>query len=184
MSEQKNWYDNSDSEPENKDTTGNENSDDYVKRGSYNDSYRSEQTNGQYYNQYNNQYTQYYGRPLNPPGTNPRFGGAAFGCGIAALATTLTGVFPIILGALGLIFTNLSRRRGAGYPSRAKAGMIMSIIGIVIGLFLTINSFIYVVTMMNSEEFYNEINTTYQMLYGEDIDMDAYEELFNLFGKN
>lgn len=173
MSDQKNWYDDNESEP----VRDNSNTDDYVKKGSYN------YNNG--YNQYNDSYNNPYGnRPVNPSGTNARFGGAAFGCGIASIATLFTGVFSLMLGALGLIFANLSRRRGVGYPARAKAGMVMSIIGMVIGAIITLNSFIYVYTVMGSEEFYNEFNSTYQMIYGEELDMEEYEQMFNWFGKN
>jgi len=197
MSEQKNWFDDDNSNQDNNqdnntnrdnnngwnNNTGwnnnstqgnNEHSDDYVKSGSY--------QSGPQYNQYNNPY---YG-PVDPPGTNRKFGGAAFGCGIASIALLITGVLSVVLGALGILFSNLSRRRGKGYPSKAKAGLVMSIIGIILGGIITFNSFLYVYTMISNDQFYDqfyqEMNESYKMIYGEELDQEEFDQMFGIFG--
>lgn len=192
MSEQKNWYDDdSDQTSDSGDSKSphygdgdngqsnwyTENSDDYVKSGSYN-----------YDSQYNHNSNQYYGRPANTQGTNQRFGGAAFGCGIASIATLFTGVLSVGIGALGILFVNLSKRRGKAILPRAKAGMVMSIIGIVLGGIITFNSLLLMYTMVKDGSFYdtyyNEFNESYKMIYGEDMDREEFEQMFNLFGSD
>ncbi|MCQ2493991.1 MAG: DUF4190 domain-containing protein [Lachnospiraceae bacterium] len=187
MSDQKNWYDD-DSEPVN---NSNNNGNNAGESGSNNNGSNGTGNNGYTdYSGYNyggpsyNSYNSSYYSPSSPQGTNPKFGGAAFGCGIASLATLFTGVFSIGLGALGIIFAALSRRRGKGYPARAKSGLVMSVIGLLVGAFITANSLVYVYSIMGTDEFYNEFNTTYQMLYGEELDRDEFDQMFNFFGKN
>lgn len=132
---------------------------------------------------YNANNNQYYQSPVNLDGTNRKFGGAALGCGISSLVTLLFGVPSVILGALGILFANLSRRRGKGYAPKAVGGLVMSIAGLVLGLVLTVNSVIYVYTLMNSDAFQKTMLDTYTTMYGEEYGTELYNEVMSLFGQ-
>lgn len=195
MSEDKNWYDDDSQKPDrdsiDNDGSHGENNSDAERQNGFRNSnggngngyydngyYGNEGNDGTQwgYNPYGGGYNPYYRGPVDPPGTNRRFGGAAFGCGIASLVMVMTGVFSIILGALGVLFASLSRRRGKGYPARAKAGMTMSVIGMIVGLLITVYSVVTV--LQNPDAFYQDTQNFYRILNGEELTTEDYESLF------
>lgn len=63
--------------------------------------------------------------------------------GICSLILLCTGVLSIALGAMGILFAVLSRKTGT-MTTPAKTGCVMSLIGLVSGLFLTISFYILI----------------------------------------
>lgn len=125
-------------------------------------------------NNSNNGYNGNNGYAADPEGTNRRFAGASFGFGIASLALLWTGVFSMITGAIGTLFGVLSRRKGKGYPRKGKAGFTMSMIGMFAGLFLTVYSLFVVFATVSPKELYQQMEDTYEQMYGEEFDPSEY----------
>jgi len=92
--------------------------------------------------------------------------------GIASLALLITGIVPIPLGALGILFAVLSRR-GRKMESTAKTGVLLSAVGLATGLFFII--MVYALTLvgavpgMNGEN-YKEIFEQYGIDYDAMMD--------------
>ncbi|MDE7270468.1 MAG: DUF4190 domain-containing protein [Acetatifactor sp.] len=63
---------------------------------------------------------------------------AALACGICSLVLCCTGILAVPLGALGILFTVLARQRGKRMSSLSITGLVLSIIGLVLGLILSI----------------------------------------------
>lgn len=77
----------------------------------------------------------YYNQGNVPPKNN--FANASLILGICSLVLLCTGIFSIPLGALGILFAVLSRRAGKMNPG-AKTGCILSLAGLLSGLFITL----------------------------------------------
>ncbi|MBQ7954822.1 MAG: DUF4190 domain-containing protein [Lachnospiraceae bacterium] len=106
--------------------------------------------------------------------------------GIVSLALMCTGILPIPLGALGIIFAVISRR-GARMDSTAKTGCLLSSIGLGCGLLLTIAIYVFsIFTMMqtilsDNQNLYTDPDAlTDQMM--ESIYGENYKELFEQYG--
>lgn len=103
---------------------------------------------------------------------------AAMIMGIISLLVTCCGG-SFVFGALGITFALLSRQsHGSKLESQAKTGLILSIIGFVAGIIITIGSFAMLFSPENQEIFQQ-----YQKFYYEFDDApDEYED-FNNFGE-
>ncbi|MBQ7359611.1 MAG: hypothetical protein IJW63_05905 [Lachnospiraceae bacterium] len=114
-----------------------------------------------------------------------KFSSASCILGASSLLTMCTGIFSIPLGALGILFSVLSRNGKKMDPS-AKLGCTLSSIGLVSGLALTI--FVYVTTlftMFNSIDYNQMINMTEEQAMDymmESIYGPEYEEYFKSLG--
>lgn len=132
-------------------------------------------------------YYQQNNQPLYTPPKKNTFSVLSLIFGIASLVLLCTGLLPIPLGALGILFAVLSRR-GRKMDSNAKTGTILSAIGLGTGLLFTI--LVYVFTfislvqgilsnpdILNSDD--PDVITDYMMesIYGED-----YKEYFEQYG--
>ena len=101
------------------------------------------------------------------------FATASMICGLISILLCCTGCFPVFLGALSIIFAVLSKRKDEPMPSPSVTGITLSCIGIVLGIFFLIFSF---VTLINSPEFresYRDALEEYYEYYNygiEDID--------------
>ena len=100
---------------------------------------------------------------------------AAMALGISALVSTflITVYFPFILGGIGIIIAILSKGHEQKMHERAKIGVICSIVGIVLNLFIIGGSFYIVFTQPEAFESFNE---TFETFYGESFS-DTYEQL-------
>lgn len=183
MSEQRNWYD-TDRSDDNRNNAGSNNSgyNNSNNSGNYNGGYNNSNNSGNYNGGYNNNGYGSYGYSADPPGTNRRFAGASLGLGIASLALLWTGVFSMITGAVGTLFGLLSKRKDKGFPRRGRAGFTMSMIGMFAGLFMTVYSLFYVFMTVSPKELYQQMQDTYEQMYGQEFDPSEYgidSDLYN-----
>lgn len=128
------------------------------------------------WNQNNRNQNNMNGQSIPPSPASRRqtgFLAASLICGILALCTFCTGIFPLVFGSLGIIFAVLSKRKGISMEPMGIIGISTSIIGMVIGLFLTVYS-LYMVFSPNSPmpELRNEMDIIMERMYG--MDMDEY----------
>ena len=122
----------------------------------------------------------------NPDNSNPTptpqpnqangFAIASMVLGILAVVVCCTGVLGIPLGALSILFAALSKRRGKKMPGMSLTGIWLSIVGIILGLLMTIYSFYLV---FNDPTVKAQTNLIMEELYGVTID-----EYFDILGGN
>ncbi len=95
---------------------------------------------------------------------------AACICGVLSLLALCTGIFAISIGCLGLVFALLYRRKGVPMSTPAFAGMCMSLVGIILGItitvFVTVN---YILPMLNDPAAMQELVEYYKSVYGYDF---------------
>lgn len=91
------------------------------------------------YNRYNNQNNMFSGQP--PERLNP-FSIASFVCGITSVTLCCTGVLSLPLGGLGILFAILTKRMGKAMPSMSITGLILSCVGIFLGILICIYTFL------------------------------------------
>ena len=114
-----------------------------------------------------------------------KFSSASCILGASSLLTMCTGIFSIPLGALGVLFSVLSRK-GRKMDPGAKLGCTLSGIGLASGLILTV--FVYVTTLFNMFDAidYDQMkNMTQQEAMDymmESIYGPEYEEYFHSLG--
>lgn len=111
----------------------------------------------------------YYNQPTHRP-YGQGFTMASLTCGILSVTTCCTGAFCLPLGALGILFALLVYRKGKPLNSACILGITTSCIGIVIGLAMTVYSFIMLPTFLENEAFRSQFDTLTQMLYGMDFE--------------
>ena len=96
---------------------------------------------------------------------------AALVFGILALITFFTGILPLMAGGMGILFVALSYRKGSPLTPTARAGLYLSILGVLFGVLLLVYSYFAVVQpMMNDPEFYDAMNLYYQNNFGISLD--------------
>ena len=103
----------------------------------------------------------------------------SFILGILSLIFLLFG-FSMPLAALGIILALLSRGGEAMAP-RARSGLILSALGLVIGIAITVSS----IVMLRSGAFqdaFDEMRKTLEMTYSEEEADEVLEQLDELFG--
>lgn len=92
---------------------------------------------------------------------------AAIVCGILSLLTWCTGFIGIALGSLGILFTFLSHRRKQPLTTPCLVGLIVSMIGLCIGLLFTVFTIVtIVIPVLTDPAAYAEFSKLYQNLYG------------------
>lgn len=101
------------------------------------------------------------------------FATAAMILGICSIVLCITILLPFPLGALGILFVILSRRRGEKLSGAAVGGLITSLIGMVLGLILTAAIAIASLQMLKPEN-REQRNQQFEQIYG--IDFDEYLE--------
>lgn len=112
------------------------------------------------------QYGNTNGQPGRPP-EEREFAIASMVCGIIAIVFCCTGVFPIVLGSLSILFAILSHHKGNQMHSMSITGIVLSCVGILLGLMILTMSFID--TAANKKE-----NSRSRQSMG-----DAFEENYN-----
>ena len=93
--------------------------------------------------------------------------------GVLSLATVCTGIVPIPLGALGILFGFLARTKDRPLTKGQAAGMIMSGLGLLLGAAFTAYS-IYL--FMTDPEVMENVKQMYER-YG--IEMPSYFDYFS-----
>lgn len=105
-----------------------------------------------------------------------RFSQACLICGILAIVTILTGVLPIFFGSLCIIFGILSKKSNIPYDSGAKAGFFCGGAGLLMSIAFLAMTFILLPTMFRNDSFREQLDATYEEMYGVD-----FEEFFELY---
>ncbi len=139
-------------------------------------------------NQQNNQANQqdpYYvssNQPYTPPPRSNRSANngmsiASMVLGIASIVMCCTGILSLPLGALGLLFAVLTKRKGKAMSGMSIAGMVTSIVGLLLGIFMLVYLVVFSI-MSEDPTFQNEyLDPLYEEAYGMD-----YEEFMEYFG--
>ena len=95
--------------------------------------------------------------------------------GIAAIVSAfmMTVYFPFILGGISIIMALLSKGHEQKMASKAKTGVVCSIIGLVLNVIIVVSS---VYTVFSNETAYRQFDQMYEYIYGESFS-DTYEKL-------
>lgn len=108
------------------------------------------------------------------PGENSGLSTASRICGIISVSLGIfsvsaccLGYLSIPLGALGILFAMLSRRIGKQMPPACKSGIILSVIGILVGLVMMIATIYVTITDPIFWEQYQETMEMYEEIYEE-----------------
>ena len=86
--------------------------------------------------------------PREPHGSAKGLGIAGMVCGIVSLVSSIYVITGFIAGILGLIFSIIAKKKSAEQRvtnSKANAGLVMSIIGLVLAAFITFCIIVYAV---------------------------------------
>lgn len=116
------------------------------------------------YNRYNNQNNMTSGQ--SPERLNP-FSVASMACGIASITLCCTGVLPLPLGGLGILFAILTKRMGKAMPSTSITGLILSCVGIFLGILACVYMFYMIMT---DPELRDAFEDSYEYYYNEYYD--------------
>ncbi len=111
----------------------------------------------------------YYQQPVHKPARNT-FAIASCVCGVLALATICTGILPIPLGALSILFACLSHRRKRNLETPAIAGIALSAVGLLFSAVLVLYTFLLLPQLLKDENFRQQLDDTSQQMYGMDFD--------------
>lgn len=111
-----------------------------------------------------------YDNPNRPGG----FAVASMVCGVLSLAVCCcTGFLSVIPGGLGILFAVLTKRSGRKMHPMCNAGICLSVIGIILGILMTVFSF-YVT--FNNPLYMEQLDMVYQQIYGV-----GFEEFWNTY---
>lgn len=116
------------------------------------------------YNRYNYQNNMTSGQP--PERLNP-FSVASFVCGIVSITLCCTGVLSLPLGGLGILFAILTKRMGKAMPSMSITGLLLSCVGVFLGILICIYTFYMIMT---DPEFRDAFEDSYEYYYDEFYD--------------
>lgn len=101
--------------------------------------------------------------------TENRFSSLICICGILSIMSVFTGIFPLILGAIGVLLSCIGHRKGATRTPSETLGLATSIIGLGIGCFLFYFAFATVlIPYYTDPEAFAKIQEIYQA-YGFDL---------------
>lgn len=114
-----------------------------------------------------------YSQSQSPYRRKNGFATAAMILGICSIVLCITVLLPFPLGALGILFVILSKRRGEKLGGAAVSGLITSLIGMVLGLILTAVIAVVSFQMLKPEN-REQLNQQFEQIYG--IDFDEYLE--------
>jgi len=96
-----------------------------------------------------------------------KFSVASFVCGLLSLILCCTVFFSIPLGALGILFAVLGRRRNQQMNIMSKIGVWLSVIGILYGVFAFVRIVREIPVLLNDPEYINSLDSYYERLTGE-----------------
>jgi len=114
----------------------------------------------------------------NPNRKNP-FSKASLALGILALLTIATGVLPLFLGALGILFAILSHRKGKPLDTSALWGTVTSVIGMCIAIVMFVITLMMLPTLLKDPAYREQLNSFSQSMYGTTFD-EMLEESYGI----
>uniref|UniRef100_UPI004056E279 hypothetical protein n=1 Tax=Acetatifactor sp. TaxID=1872090 RepID=UPI004056E279 len=95
---------------------------------------------------------------------------AAMTLGILSVIPCCMGAFSIHLGALGILFAVLTRRKGQRMNSLSFIGMWLSCMGLFYGIFLLVQAFIQLPQILNDPASMALTNAMYRQMFGMDFE--------------
>lgn len=111
------------------------------------------------------------------PQRNNAFSVASVVSGVLSLAFLCTGIFAIPFGALGLIFVALTYRKGYGMPPMSTVGLALSLLGLLVGIMITVWVLVStVIPMMTDPAYFEKMNEMYKSQFG--IDLSEYYNMY------
>lgn len=125
----------------------------------------------------------YYYQPCRSEQKNA-FATAAMVLGIISLLSLVSVYWALPIGALAILFTILSKRKGRRMTTHALIGLSTSLTSIIISAFILITTITFFVQALNPKN-RNYVNKLFQSTYGYDFDeyMENYlEEIEKLYG--
>ena len=117
--------------------------------------------------------------PRYQPEPKNAFAIAAMILGMCSLATLCIIFPPIPLGALGILFVILSKRTGKKLQSTAITGLVTSLAGIILSIFMLVALFAFSFNMLKPEN-RDQLNEQFEQIYG----MDYEEYMKQLYGED
>ena len=112
----------------------------------------------------NKQYNNYYISSAPEPEKVSGFSIASMILGIMSILLCCTGFFSVSAGALSILFAVLSKRKGKAMPSMSLTGIILSCVGIVMGIFMLVYS---VFAILTDPELRKAFEDSYEEYYQE-----------------
>ena len=107
----------------------------------------------------------YYNQPTHRP-YGQAFSVASAVCGLLAVTTCCTVILSLPLGALGILFAVLARRKGRRMSTACVTGLTLSMIGLASAVLLMVYSFILLPVLMKNDSFRLQLDTMTQQMYG------------------
>ncbi len=96
---------------------------------------------------------------------NSAFPIASMCFGIASIVMCCTGILPLPLGGLGILFAILSKRKDQPMHSMSTTGITLSCIGIVLGLIILIHAIYLIMTDPQYQQLFEEMMQYYNQSY-------------------
>lgn len=119
----------------------------------------------------------YYNQPVHRP-YGQSFTIASNVCGILSMMTGCFALLSMPLGALGILFSSLARRKGQK-PNYNNIGLVFSCIGLVSALVTIAYSLFMLPTLMKSEAFRGQFDQVTEQIYGKDF-AEFMEEFYGI----
>ena len=120
----------------------------------------------------NSSHSSYYNQPTHRP-YGQAFAIASLVLGLLSVTIGCCG-FSLPLGALGILFALLGSRKGRKMESTARTGLILSVIGLIMGIFLTIISFLLIPLLMQNDAYRELFNNYFRA--GTGMELEEYLE--------
>lgn len=125
----------------------------------------------------NSSHSSYYNQPTHRP-YGQAFAIASLVLGMLSVTVGCCGI-SLPLGALGILFALLVRRKGRPLESTARTGLTLSIIGFIMGIFLAICTLVFIPLLMQNDAYREWFNTYFRV--GTDFD-EYLEYIQNYYG--
>ena len=100
-------------------------------------------------------------------------------CGICSVCLCCMGPLAVIPGALSIRFAILPYRRGEKRDSFSTTGIVLSCVGITLGILMTVYALFDFSISMQNPAFRREFNSSFERIYGENFD-DYMENLYGI----
>ncbi len=100
-------------------------------------------------------------------------------CGICSVCMCCAGPLAVIPGALSILFAILPYRKGEKKDSFSTTGIVLSCVGIALGILMTVYTLFDFSISMQNPAYRREFNSTFERIYGESFD-DYMENLYGI----
>ncbi len=105
----------------------------------------------------------------NIPAANS-FAKASLILGVLSILTVMTGILPLPLGALGILFAVLSHRKRKSLETPAFIGSITSVIGMSLSIVLIALAITMMPTMLRDPAYRKQLDNMTESMYGISFD--------------